>query len=310
MEVLVVDDGSSDGSGRRIAEYLSSRPRPTWRLLEQERNQGKAAACNRGIMSSQAPLILFTDDDCVVQRDWAEMHMKCHSEASDSAAFLGAVAFPDEWITRSNFVRYYNSRYVGNRSVRSIGGDTGHLPPRLFAGINTSVSRKHLLEVGLFDSRVGRGQDGELAYRLSRAGVRLAFDPRPRVVHHSPEMASLSLWLSKFVKAYKESVPLLNELHPGFVESTGHWFLERPQFRAESAKRDLVRIALRAACSPPLARTIQRILERTDGAPICYAPLLFRYAITGACLATVKARERRERGEKRRSAGDGAAPER
>ena len=223
------------------------------------------------------------------------MHIRRHREATEPIAVLGAVSFPYEWIRRSNFVRYYNSRYVGNRSRRTIKVDLDNLPPNLFPGINSSLSRQRLFEVGLFDERMGRGQDGELAYRLWKSGLRLVYDPRPALIHYSPEMVSLSVWLSKFMKAYRTSIPILSQLHPEYVDTFCHWFLERPCVGKTSVMRNLIRLAVRAVCHPPLARSIQHFLERRDGDPKWYVPLLFQYVITTACLATVQARECEER---------------
>lgn len=291
MEVIIVDDGSTDGSGKLIGEYLSKTERSSWRLLVHEVNKGRAAACNTGIRTAKAPLVLFTDDDCVVKPDWAEMHFKRHAESKQTVSVLGSVTFPSEWIKRSNFVRYSNSRYVGNRNIRYVGGKIDDLPPNYFGGLNVSVSKDQLLKIGLFDEKVGRGQDGELGYRLWKSGVKLVYDPRPLVIHHSPEMVSLQVWLSKFVKSYRFSVPLFNELHPDYVKQFGHWFLEPPAFGAESLKRVIVKLLVRAVCKRSLANVMQSFLEKTDKWPFFYNTWMFKYVITTACLRSVNQRQ-------------------
>ena len=62
LEVLLVDDGSRDGSLEVLRQVAAENPHRV-RLLEQERNQGKGAAIRRGIAEATGDLILFQDAD-------------------------------------------------------------------------------------------------------------------------------------------------------------------------------------------------------------------------------------------------------
>src|SRR5436309_2869788 len=62
MEVLLVDDGSKDGSLEILRRLAADHP-DRIRLLEQGRNQGKGAAIRRGIAEATGDLILFQDAD-------------------------------------------------------------------------------------------------------------------------------------------------------------------------------------------------------------------------------------------------------
>jgi glycosyltransferase involved in cell wall biosynthesis len=65
MEILVVDDGSTDDTAAAIGRYLGVR-------LIAQANAGPAAARNRGAAEARGDIILFTDDDCVPMPTWLD----------------------------------------------------------------------------------------------------------------------------------------------------------------------------------------------------------------------------------------------
>jgi glycosyltransferase involved in cell wall biosynthesis len=65
FEVIVVDDGSTDGTKEIEAETFPFRLRYFW-----QRNQGDAAARNLGAERSEADILLFLDDDILVEAEY------------------------------------------------------------------------------------------------------------------------------------------------------------------------------------------------------------------------------------------------
>src|SRR5690242_17185941 len=70
FEVIVVDDASTDGTGE-VLEQVAERAPYELRSLGGT-GSGPAAARNRGWREASAPLVAFTDDDCVVTPVWLE----------------------------------------------------------------------------------------------------------------------------------------------------------------------------------------------------------------------------------------------
>jgi dolichyl-phosphate beta-glucosyltransferase len=60
-EVIVVNDGSRDGTDQKLGSMMASWPE--LRVLHHERNRGKGAAVKTGILASRGTLVLFTDAD-------------------------------------------------------------------------------------------------------------------------------------------------------------------------------------------------------------------------------------------------------
>ena len=73
FEVIVVDDASSDdGATRAVLHAESARGELDLRVVHHETSSGPASARNEGWRLARAPLVAFTDDDCVVVPEWLE----------------------------------------------------------------------------------------------------------------------------------------------------------------------------------------------------------------------------------------------
>lgn len=172
FEVVLVDDGSSDETAAIAARY---EPLLNLRYAYQP-NSGLAAAKNHGICLSRAPIVVFLDDDDVLDPRALEQHWLSHEQDPRVAtAILGYTGLGPE-PSRSPLMRY----------VMEVGCQLFYYPPlkdgqeldfTYFWGGRSSCKRALLLEHGLFDPVFRFGaEDIELAYRLRSAGLRVRYN--------------------------------------------------------------------------------------------------------------------------------------
>ncbi len=185
FEVIVVDDGSDDGTDAFLATVRTPYP---LRAIRQRR-QGPAAARNAAIAAASADVLLFLDDDVVPQDGLFEGHLAVHAR-DPLAAVAGRMAAP----AGHTFAPWLDwEATMLERSYARILAGNGGPGWWLFYTANCSVRREHAFAVGGFDERFVRVEDSDLAYRLFARGLRFSFVP-DAVVEHEPDR-TFETWL-------------------------------------------------------------------------------------------------------------------
>jgi GT2 family glycosyltransferase len=208
FEVVVVLDGSRDGSAELLADWQCSGRLPNLRWHWQP-NQGQAVARNTGAQLAQAPVLLFLDDDIVPAPDLVAAHLAHHQQA-ESLAVLGdcrVVRERDDSLYHLGVWAWWEDKY----HTRAL--DKRQPGYRDFCTGNVSLRREDFVRVGGFNSafRGYGGEDFELGHRLLRAGVRLVADRCAQAEHHHRTSVAGVL---RATRQEGQADVLLGRLHP------------------------------------------------------------------------------------------------
>jgi glycosyltransferase involved in cell wall biosynthesis len=183
FEVLVVDNGSSDGTDELLRAWRDGGPD---RRVVQVPRAGISHARTAALQASEREVVVFTDDDALTPPGWARAHVSAYADpAVGSAGGPIGLIWPAErpsWVT-DEMAEWYGALELGDEPCPF---PTAHGP----YGVNMSVRRTAALAVGGYDSRLGRrgsrllsGEEPDLTRRLVEAGYVIAYAPTAGLVH-------------------------------------------------------------------------------------------------------------------------------
>ncbi len=168
VELLVVDNGSRDGTAAVLQQYGS-------RIVRlDESTRGPAAARNAGLHAARGEVVALTDADCQVDPDWLTAIVAPLVDPRVGVAGGTIRALPP-----ANEVERFGEVIHDHRQAIE------ELEPPYAITMNWASRHAVLEEFGGFDERFRRGEDVDLSYRVIQAGYTLTFAPTAVVYHHN-----------------------------------------------------------------------------------------------------------------------------
>jgi glycosyltransferase involved in cell wall biosynthesis len=185
-EVIVVDDGSTDGTAEALGALSARAGSVMLRVIRNDRTLGANASRNVGIQSASCALVAFLDSDCVADPRWIECLCAPFKDPS-----IGAASGLVEDTQRSNC---WERAFAGTHRLPHRG------PVRRFTSCNLMV-RRHLLTAHRWEedfsdaTREGQRPDTSFSGRCDEEGLFLAIkaagwvivaEPSARLEHAHP----------------------------------------------------------------------------------------------------------------------------
>ncbi|HEU5070017.1 MAG TPA: glycosyltransferase [Verrucomicrobiae bacterium] len=198
-EVVVVSDGSTDGTGDLVRRLQVAQPNVT--LLE-TRNRGPGAARNAGARAARAPYIAFTDDDCLATPGWLENLLQAFTTT-------GACVLQGRTTTNPQQITPFTHQ------VDMEGLDSA-VPT-----CNAAYARTVFEQAGGFDESFSfaHNEDADLAWRVMPQGA-IVYAPAAQIEH--PPRRDTFVRRARWVKCLESEFYLFYK-HPGLYRKfRGH----------------------------------------------------------------------------------------
>jgi len=189
-EVIIIDNGSTDGSPEMIHE-IKKRAKFPIHCYEEPR-AGYPIIYNRGLKEAHFPWVALIDNDCVASPDWLHEIKKTIETYPRSAAVLGYSwtinsQNPYSLCTQYNIQLWKKGGIKGKRVV-----DLEILDNKNIAYNKVFLQRHHLtFNENLSTSIFGAFEDCDLGMQIQQAGGEAIYQSRIEVAHHDPTTWSI-----------------------------------------------------------------------------------------------------------------------
>jgi hypothetical protein len=259
-EVIVVDNGSTDGTAHLVVDLGVT-------ALSETATRGSYAARNTGLREAVGTVVAFTDADCVPSERWLEEGVQ--TMRTERADLVGGIVRFD-LSTRATGAQIWDA--ITNMQIEQ------NIREREVAKTANLFVRSSVFgAVGFFPATLRSGGDVAWTGAATRSGFSLAFSARAEVVHPARRLGNL------MAKQFRVGVGQLE-----MAATTG------------SPRSDVVRRALRQLAPPTRGLVVTQLTTKGQRATglklvrVWLAAWLCRAATgTGALAASVKAPTRR-----------------
>lgn len=207
LEVIVVDDGSADGTRESLADRF-----PQVTLVALGANRGFAGACNAGASSAKGEIVYFLNSDARVLPGFLDPVLRGFSDPTLFAVGSREIPLQGEG-TLTLAVPFFRFGLFGHRYLET--AIPSHPIPVLFVSAgHAAFSREKFLALGGFDDlyRPFYWEDIDLCYRAWKRRWRVILEPESGVYHagqgtisrfYDPRTIQSVYWKNRFLFGWK-----------------------------------------------------------------------------------------------------------
>ena len=172
VEILVVDDGSTDSTGNVIQTF-------DVKAIRSPQSIGASACRNLAASTAQGDLLAFTDSDCVPHPLWLRELSPYFND--ERVGIVGG--YVSNFYGRSALDRYEEVKSSLNMGPLSFRVEEDPLSNAYVPSCNLIIRKKAFLEAGGFQEDLAVGEDVDLCWRTRELGYHLLYLPQGKIEH-------------------------------------------------------------------------------------------------------------------------------
>lgn len=182
-EIIVVDDGSSDGSVEFLKEKF-----PSVRIISLKENKGFSSACNQGAKISKGDILIFLNNDVKANENFISPLVECLSQNDDVFAVSPKIITPVRDVNSGIIYAQFKRGFVREKHqpLNDINiNDTKTKPTFYASGAAFACNKKKFFELNGFDEIYSPYfyEDSDICYRAWKRGWKIIHEPNSVVFH-------------------------------------------------------------------------------------------------------------------------------
>lgn len=190
-EIVLVNNNSTDDTESECQRFAKDHPEVAMRYCV-EKQQGLSYARNRGIMESQGEVLVYVDDDAVVNREYLQTYADFFNRNKEAVAAGGPITPRYDGCEEPSWMSHYTRQLVTGEL--NLGTREREFPKGAFPGGGNAAYRKSVFdEVGLFNVELGRkgnsligAEEKDLFDKMTSRGMKFYYLPNAILYHLIP----------------------------------------------------------------------------------------------------------------------------
>lgn len=204
-ELIVVNNNSSDKTEEECNRFFKDYPKINFHYFI-EQNQGLSYARNRGIKESNGDVVVFVDDDALVNTEFLSTYVDFFEKNLDVQGAGGRIVAKYECGEEPFWISYYTRMLI--TGCKDLGAAIRAFPKSDYPGGGNAAFRKSVFDqIGYFNVNLGRkgtsligAEEKDLYDKMAKLGMKIFYLPTAVLYHLIPD--------SKLTKEYFDRLTL------------------------------------------------------------------------------------------------------